>query len=63
MSSSNGNGTSGPDGLYDTMMAFFEQDDWPAHVLSEGKLVEIGFRGDNGTWRCRAPSGFPGLGR
>lgn len=54
MASSNGSEPNGSAGMYDTTMAFFEQDDWTVHVLKEGELVELGFRGDNGSWRCYA---------
>ena len=54
MDSSNGNGIDRLVGIYETMMAFFEQDEWTVHTVAEGSLVEMGFRGKSGTWRCYA---------
>ena len=41
-------------GIFDTVVRFFQEDDWHFEQLPEKPILRMGFRGDNGTWRCYA---------
>lgn len=38
--------------LYDTMIAFFEEDEWPIAPIEGSTAVSTGFSGEVGEWRC-----------
>lgn len=38
--------------IFDEVMAFFIEEDWPVKVLKEGESIETQFRGDTGQWPC-----------
>lgn len=40
--------------LMDTVIRFFQEDDWPFEQLEGRPVLRTGFRGDNGNWRCYA---------
>ena len=40
--------------LLETVMDFFEQEEWPCAKLSDESSLRLGFRGDNGQWTCYA---------
>jgi len=48
---SNGDGSGG---ILDTVIQFFEEDDWKYHQLEGTTILRLGFTGDNGSWRCYA---------
>ena len=49
-------GTNGgdSDSIFQTMVQFFEEDDWSYHQLEGETILRLGFTGDNGSWRCYA---------
>lgn len=40
--------------LLDTMMAFFESESWPFHVMDSKTVLQTAFAGENGRWNCYA---------
>lgn len=40
--------------IYTAMVAFFEDDDWHYHPLSDAPVLSMGFTGKNGKWMCFA---------
>jgi hypothetical protein len=40
--------------MFDTMIAFFADDDWPYDQLEEMPAIRTGFSGENGKWMCFA---------
>ena len=41
-------------GIFDTMVQFFQEDDWKFRQLEGKTILTMGFKGDNGTWQCFA---------
>lgn len=44
----------GPSSLFDTVLKFFKEDDWRFEQLEGKTILKMGFKGDNGSWRCFA---------
>lgn len=44
----------GTKSLFDTMQQFFREDDWRFEHLEGKTILKMGFKGDNGAWRCFA---------
>src|SRR4030081_1049823 len=40
--------------IYDTMLQFFTQDEWPYTQLEGRPMLRMNFRGNNGRWLCIA---------
>ncbi|MBL8165573.1 MAG: YbjN domain-containing protein [Anaerolineae bacterium] len=40
--------------MFDTMIAFFADDNWPYDQLEEMPAIRTGFSGENGKWMCFA---------
>lgn len=40
--------------IFNTMVAFFEADDWPFDRVNDVHAVRTGFSGENGKWMCYA---------
>ena len=40
--------------LLETLIEFFEEDDWPFTRLDDPALLRLAFQGDNGRWTCYA---------
>lgn len=40
--------------IFDTMVQFFNEDDWKFRQLEGKPILSMGFKGDNGTWMCYA---------
>ncbi len=38
--------------LLDTVIQFFQEDEWPFDQAQDKPLVRTAFRSDNGSWRC-----------
>jgi hypothetical protein len=45
--------------LMDTMIAFFEEDEWPYTIVEEGSVLGIVFQGQHGQWTCYAQAREP----
>ncbi len=41
-------------GILDAVVRFFQEDNWHFEQLPDKPILRMGFRGDNGTWRCYA---------
>lgn len=41
-------------GIFDTIVEFFEGDDWPHSQMEGQTILRMGFSGDNGSWTCYA---------
>ena len=48
------NGNSAPTPIFDTMEAFFKEDEWPYTQIEGHPMLRMNFRGDNGRWFCIA---------
>jgi len=44
----------GSQGVFDTMVQFFKEDEWNYRQLEGKPVLIMGFKGDNGTWQCYA---------
>jgi hypothetical protein len=44
----------GSHSLFDTVLKFFREDDWKFEQLEGKTILKMGFKGDNGSWRCFA---------
>ena len=42
--------------IHDLLIRFFEEDGWAFNQLGEPPLLQLPFRGENGTWTCLAQS-------
>ncbi len=40
--------------IFDTMVQFFNEDDWKFRQLEGKPILSMGFKGDNGGWMCYA---------
>jgi len=40
--------------IFDAMISFFQEDDWNFSQMGEEPLLQMGFRGSNGSWVCYA---------
>ncbi len=40
--------------IFDTMVQFFQDDDWKFQQLEGKPILRLGVRGNNGTWTCYA---------
>lgn len=40
--------------VFDTMVQFFKDDDWRFLQIEGKPILQMGFSGDNGSWRCYA---------
>jgi len=40
--------------IFDTMVQFFKEDDWPYEQVEGKPVLRMAFKGDSGTWRCYA---------
>jgi len=40
--------------IYDAMLKFFKEDDWPIAEIEGKPLIRTAFSGDNGRWSCFA---------
>lgn len=40
--------------MFDTMQQFFKDDDWRFEHLEGKTILKMGFKGENGSWRCFA---------
>jgi hypothetical protein len=38
--------------IFETVVSFFESDDWPIELLDEGTAFTTGFKGDSARWVC-----------
>lgn len=44
----------GSKSMFDTMQQFFRDDDWRFETIEGKTILKMGFKGENGTWRCFA---------
>lgn len=40
--------------IFDAMVSFFQEDDWYFSQMGEEPILQMGFRGSNGSWVCYA---------
>ncbi len=40
--------------IFNTLVAFFEADDWPFDRVNDVQAIRTGFSGENGKWMCYA---------
>jgi len=48
------NAAQGGRSILDVVVQFFTDDDWNYRQLEGRSILKLGFRGENGTWRCYA---------
>ncbi len=46
--------TPGKTTIFDTMMRFFKEDDWKFRQMEGKPILQLGFKGENGSWMCYA---------
>ncbi|MCB9529439.1 MAG: YbjN domain-containing protein [bacterium] len=46
--------TEAKDSLFETVVAFFQSDDWPIQLVEGDQALRTAFRGESGQWTCYA---------